>query len=181
MARRRKWRGQHDQGSPSVVHRSQIFERHFDLRRRIGDQDEIALRAERRLVDRSERRHHDVAAGHPDAFGQARGEIGRREPLAAEMPGEIADPEEHETLAIHGTGHSIPADGPMRSGSGYRIHGLSSSRAPQSAPERLTLAHLLAGQWRNSGALSSSRRYVRDPRACRVRRDRFRKDCLHSI
>ena len=91
----------HDIGEIEALGRV-LAELDFDFRARIGPQHQIALSAEWGLVDRPERRHHDVAVGQSDPVAQAGRQIGRREPLAANQPGEVARAEEDERFALHG-------------------------------------------------------------------------------
>ena len=73
----------------------------LDLGARIGHQHDFALGAERRVEDRAERRHHDIARRQPDADAHALLQIGRRKPLAAHQPGQITGADKDERFRFH--------------------------------------------------------------------------------
>src|SRR6266576_3622968 len=101
----------HDIGEVEALGRA-ITEFDLDLCARIRQQHEIAFRAERRLVDRPEDRHHDVAVGEADAVAQPRRKIGRGKTLAAHQPGEIAGADKDERFALHGPTLESGSDSP---------------------------------------------------------------------
>lgn len=78
-----------------------IGERHLDARGRIGNQHQVAFGAERRVVDRPERRHHDVAVREADAALQPRGQLGRRKPFPPHQTGEVAGADKNQILTLH--------------------------------------------------------------------------------
>jgi hypothetical protein len=97
-----------------------LAELHLDLGARVRPQHQVALGAERRLVDRAERRHHDVAVGEPDPVAQPRRQIAQRKPLAAHQAGEVANADEDQRFALHGNvlrkTHPVIASGAKQSG-----------------------------------------------------------------
>src|SRR6185437_15174830 len=62
----------------------------LDPGRPVGHHHQITPGPERGVVDRPERRHHDVAVGEPDALFQPSRQLSCREPLAADDSGEVA-------------------------------------------------------------------------------------------
>ena len=77
--------------------------RHRDgaARRRVGHQHEVARRAERRVVDRSEHRQQQVAGRDADTAPHAARQLRQRHRLAAQQPGQVAGADEGERLRRH--------------------------------------------------------------------------------
>ena len=73
----------------------------LDLGAGIGHQHDLALGAERRLQDRAERGHHDVARRQADPDAHPGRQIGGRESLPAHQPGEIAGTKKDERFGFH--------------------------------------------------------------------------------
>ena len=71
------------------------------LRRRVRHQHQVASRAERRVVDWSERRQHQVAVGDADAPAHATRQFSQRDRLAAQQPGQVAGADEGQRLRRH--------------------------------------------------------------------------------
>ena len=86
----------------------------LDLGAGVGHQHHFALGAERRLQDRAERRHHDVARRQADPDAHPRRQIGGRKPLAAHQPGQIAGAKKDERFGFHvGVGSLVDREAPQ--------------------------------------------------------------------
>ena len=75
----------------------------------VGHDHEIPGGAERRVPDRPERRHHQIAASPADALLQPRRNLARRKPLAARQARDVASRDKDEFFPDHATPRSLSA------------------------------------------------------------------------
>src|ERR1700722_14811926 len=80
---------------------SAAVERDEDPRVGIRDEKYLPHGAERRHLNRSERRYEDVRRGEPDAALQPGGKICGRKALAAEMSRQVAGSDEDDLFPLH--------------------------------------------------------------------------------